>query len=392
VLFFVFSFIAWIFRSWAKDILKWVPVLKKCTEDNSSVMCYGTLAVFRISFALALFHFVLCLIMIGVTTQSDYRTKIQDGWWGVKLILLIGGCVGAFFIPNVFFQYFGWFAFAASAIFIVIQVILLIDFAHSWAESWIGKFEESEEGDNKWWYILLGTTIVLFVASLGLTIVMGIFFCKDAVLCGRNIAFLTLNAVFCFLISAASIHPRVQDANAKSGLLQASVVTLYVTYLVWSAMMSSTEGCNPFLKSTGANNVSLVLGAVFTIAAVCYTTFRAANQVGGVNVQESEPLVKSENGENGENSEQPEEEVTNPDEPVTYNHFRFHLIFAMGALYLAMLMTDWHTIDKASTDTVATVDTGLVAVWVKAVTSWICIGLYGWSIAAPVLFPDRDWS
>lgn len=34
-------------------------------------------------------------------------------------------------------------------IFILIQLILLVDFAHTWNESWIGKYEETE---NKIWF------------------------------------------------------------------------------------------------------------------------------------------------------------------------------------------------------------------------------------------------
>jgi len=398
VIFFLISFVAWILGSWAKNILQWVPVLKSCTETDGSegqVLCYGTLAVYRISFVLALFHGIMALIMIGVSRKIDCRNSIQDGWWGIKAILLLGGIVGAFFIPNIFFQYFGWVALAASGIFILVQLLLLVDFAHSWAENWIGKYEESEEGDKRWWYLMLIVACVLYGISLVGSILMGIFFCKDAMHCGaRNVAFLTLNAVLCFLLSAASIHPKVQDASPRSGLLQSSIVTAYCTYLVYSAMMSGTD-CNPFLSSGSASKVSVLIGAVFTIIAVCYTTVRAASFVGKVNdSEETEPLKKEENGEASSDEKKEDkdaETASDPDEPVAYHYSKFHAIFALGALYLAMLMTDWHTVYDINTPE-ASVDTGLVAVWIKAVTSWICVGLYLWTLAGPALFPNRDWS
>lgn len=45
-----------------------------------------------------------------------------------------------------------------------------------------------------------------------------------------------------------------------------------------------------------------------------------------------------------------EEDHVDPEEPVTYNFSRFHFVFALGAMYLAMLMSDWHTVYHPATD------------------------------------------
>ena len=34
-------------------------------------------------------------------------------------------------------------------VFILIQLVLIVDFAHAWNEKWLENFEESQ---NKWWY------------------------------------------------------------------------------------------------------------------------------------------------------------------------------------------------------------------------------------------------
>jgi len=82
----------------------------------------------------------------------------------------------------------------------------------------------------------------------------------------------------------------------------------------------------------------------------------------------------------------------NPDDLVAYNYSRFHAIFGLGALYIAMLMTDWRTVYNPGSEDIAQVDSGEAAVWVKVVSSWLCVGLYIWTLVGPVLFPDRDWS
>eukprot|EP01114_Cavostelium_apophysatum_P016411 TRINITY_DN465_c0_g1_i1.p1 TRINITY_DN465_c0_g1~~TRINITY_DN465_c0_g1_i1.p1 ORF type:complete len:434 (-),score=100.97 TRINITY_DN465_c0_g1_i1:50-1351(-) len=393
VMFFLMSFVAWIFHGWSKELLSKIPVLKRCTEiadgaASNQVPCYGTLAVYRISFVLAVFHIILALVMIGVKRHGDCRTSLQDGFWIIKLLFLIGGSVGVFFIPNPFFEYFGWVAFVAAAIFIVVQLLLLVDFAHTWAENWIGKLEAAEEGDKKWFVILLSTSAVMYAFSLGLTIVMAIFFCKDAGKCQRNVALLTLNIVFCFIVSVMSIHPKVQEKSPRSGLLQSSLITAYSTYLIFSAMMSSDDECNPWIKSSGANNTSVAIGAVFTIVAVCYTCIRAASTVGTMEPEE-EHLVKEE-GAKKEEKDEIEKEVEN-DEVVGYSFSKFHIVFALGAFYIAMLMSDWRTVYNPGHED-AKVDSGLAAVWVKVVSSWIGIALYIWTLIAPVALPNREWN
>ena len=32
------------------------------------------------------------------------------------------------------------------------------------------------------------------------------------------------------------------------------------------------------------------------------------------------------------------------------------------------------------------------SMWVKILSSWVCAGLYVWTLVAPILLPDRDFS
>ncbi len=41
--------------------------------------------------------------MIRVKSSKDFRAKFQNGFWGFKLMVLIGLVVAGFFIPNTGF-------------------------------------------------------------------------------------------------------------------------------------------------------------------------------------------------------------------------------------------------------------------------------------------------
>lgn len=142
--------------------LEGVPFCKKAGDSGSiipgigSVSCsdiVGYLAVYRVCFAMAVFFSVMAGLMIGVKSSRDPRTGIQNGFWGFKYLVVIGICVGAFFIPEGSFgttwMYFGMIG---GFLFIGIQLILIVDFAHNWAESWVSKYEEDE---SKGWYCAL---------------------------------------------------------------------------------------------------------------------------------------------------------------------------------------------------------------------------------------------
>lgn len=383
IIFFIFSFIAWLFRSYAEKILKWVPVLKDvCVERE----CYGALSVFRVSFALALFHLILAMMMIGASRKGDCRVHLQDGFWGLKVLLLIGMVVGAFFIPNPVFEYYGWVALVASGLFIVIQLILLVDFAHSWAENWVAKLESSEVDDRRWFWAMFGATGVMLCAAVGLTIAMYTLFHE----CTSNIMFVTVNLIACAVICFLSLHPRVQEANPMSGLLQPALISVYATYLVFSAIQSATDECNPWKQKQSVNDTALVLGAVFTICAVCYATFRASSTIGATEPEKESLMAEQETDEEANRQEEKDHDEEHHDEPLPYNYFRYHIVYALGAMYIAMLMTDWQTV-SGSKDIAPTVDSGEAAVWVKIASGWVCFGMYLWTLLAPVLFPDREW-
>jgi len=78
----------------------------------------------------------------------------------------------------------------------------------------------------------------------------------------------------------------------------------------------------------------------------------------------------------------------NEGEAVAYSWSFFHVMFALATLYVMMSLTHWY---KPTSDLTTLADNE-ASVWVKIISSWMCLGLYLWSLVAPVLLPDREFN
>lgn len=149
-----------------------IPFIREKMIDCSSII--GYFAVYRICFALVCFFFLFMILMAFVRDSRDPRARIQNGFWFFKALAVIGLVVGAFYIPQNggFEGVFMYFGIVGGFMFILVQLILLIDFAHSWNESWVEKYENDE---REYYYGLLIFTFIFF--SLAITIgVLGYVF------------------------------------------------------------------------------------------------------------------------------------------------------------------------------------------------------------------------
>ncbi|KAJ2711541.1 Membrane protein tms1 [Coemansia spiralis] len=421
--------------SWGIDLVKqisWGFISLKCPEG----VCYGTLAVHRMCFSLSLWHAVLAAMTAGVADSRHPRAVVQNGAWALKLLGWAALVAVSFVIPSGFFQFYSkYVAMVGAAVFLLVQLVLLVDFAYNLAEGCIERWEETER--PLWRNLLVAGTLGSYAAYVVMTAVDYVYFAAEG--CGRNQFFISANMLVCIVVSVLAVHPRVQETNLKSGLAQAGMVTAYSTYLVTSALAGSPpeEGdgaaeCNPLARAAGARATMAVVGAFFTIGAICYSTTNAAVKgnsltLSGANsgyeavaadeeamalgarqqtnrqlrqdalasavasgaLPASALVDYTEGGGDGDLSES-SSESDDEKHGVQYNYTFFHVIFCMASMYAAMLLTNWNSI--SSTDHIIIIGRSTTAVWVKVVTSWLCLALYAWTLAAPVLLPDRDWS
>uniref|UniRef100_A0A8C4T541 Serine incorporator 2 n=1 Tax=Erpetoichthys calabaricus TaxID=27687 RepID=A0A8C4T541_ERPCA len=362
----------------------------------------GYKSVYRMCFAMACFFFLFMILMIRVRTSKDPRASLQNGFWFFKFLILIGITVGAFFIPDgIFNTVWFYFGLVGAFIFIIIQLILLIDFAHSWNQSWLQK---AEEGNSKCWYAcLLIVTVLFYIAAIAAVVLFYVYYTKSND-CAENKLFISLNLIFCCIISIVSIIPKVQEVQPYSGLLQASVITLYTMYVTWSAMTNETDrNCNPSLLSLFSNTTASpgqpvqwwdaqsIVGLIIFILCTLYASIRSSNHT------QVNKLMLTEEGSGfmgkGDASEVTDDNgvrraVDNEEDGVTYSYSFFHFCLLLASLYIMMTLTNWYLPNASSQDP----PNGWAAAWVKISSSWLGLALYLWTLVAPLIFPDRDFN
>lgn len=441
------SILSWIMITpWA------MKKLSKLTLDYVNIQCagkecYGWLAVHRINFALGTFHLILAIILLGVRTSKDGRAGIQNAFWGPKLVAWVGLIVTTFFIPDRFFIVWGnYIALFGSMLFLLLGLILLVDLAHTWAEYALGKIEdadvsaESTTNAKLWRTLLVGSTIAMFVASIAMTVVMYVFFASSG--CKMNQAAITVNLLLLLVSSGISIAPMVQEYNSRAGLAQSAVVAVYCTYLTMSAvaMEPDDQHCNPLIRASGTRTATVILGAVVTFLAMAYTTTRAAtyglalggagqrgsqahyaqlsqddSEHGLVDTSATQPQSRKQmrasalqaavesgalpasaldesDDEDSDDDDSSSKRRKNPrdDERLAtqYNYSLFHVIFLLGTMWVATLLTSSISGDVKDVD-FTPVGRTYFSSWVKIVSSWVCYGIYTWSLVAPAVMPDR---
>uniref|UniRef100_A0A671WDF1 Serine incorporator 2 n=1 Tax=Sparus aurata TaxID=8175 RepID=A0A671WDF1_SPAAU len=339
----------------------------------------GYKSVYRMCFAMTCFFFLFAAIMIGVRSSKDPRAPIQNGFWFFKFLILVGITVGAFFIPDgTFHSVWFYFGVTGSFIFILIQLILLIDFAHSWNKVWV---ENAENSDNKCWFAGLLSFTFLHYALAFMAVVLFYVYYTQPDDCTEHKVFISLNLIFCVIISFVSILPKIQEAQPHSGLLQASLISLYTMYVTWSAMTNNPSE-SPVVLVLSCSSTFLVwwdaqgiVGLIIFLFCTLYASIRSSS-----NTQVNKLMQTEEGGGSGGEGVVGEDgirrAVDNEEEGVTYSYSFFHFHLCLASLYIMMTLTNWYQPDT----TTQAMQSSMPAVWVKMSSSWLGLGLYLWTL------------
>ncbi|KAL5004877.1 hypothetical protein ScPMuIL_018333 [Solemya velum] len=417
-----------------------------CIQLNAGENCArlnGYKAVYRLCLGLVSFNFILCALTSFVPTSNHWRGTIQNGFWIWKFLILIGLCSAAFHVPGVFSIYWMYFGMTGGFFFIILQLILLVDFSHSWNAKWVGRKSGKRSTIGYVGTLLCAGTLIL-LAVFG-NIMLFLYY-TTLQGCETNKIFIGVNAGLCVLIIFITLLPCVKKFNENANLLQASVISVYVVYLTWSALNSEPPEeisiletfygsvselrqnstlhsashhhpsvgfvsgpsqsfhvgnttqlqCRPPQSFQGMNLISAYAGLLIMFVIAIYSsliTSSESHKLGvrrqGTELEDTYKCcccfhIKRDTNASDYGGQQV---VYNEAESVTYNYAFFHLVFCLASLYVMMQLTNWYRPEESDLHRFGL---NWSAVWVKMASSWTCVVIYIWTLFIPKCCPGRD--
>ncbi|CAH9085800.1 unnamed protein product [Cuscuta epithymum] len=370
--------VSWLLREFAAPLLKNFSWISNSHSHHDE--WYQMQAVLRVSLGNFLFFGVLSLIMIGVKDQNDRRDSVHHGGWVLKFAVWVVLLILMFFLPNAMINFYAIISKFGAGLFLVIQVILLLDATLSWNDAWVAKDE------RKWYIALLVVSVACYLATYAFSGILFIWFNPSGNDCGLNVFFIVMTMILAFVFAVIALHPRVNGS-----LLPASVISIYCAYLCYTGLSSEPRDyvCNGLPNKSKAVTIStLILGMLTTVLSVLYSALRAGSSTAFLSPPSSpktdkRPLLQTD--EDVESGGKGKREVEA--RPVSYSYSFFHLIFTLASMYSAMLLSGW----TSSSESSQLIDVGWTSVWVRICTQWVTAALYIWSLTAPLIFPDREF-
>jgi len=355
-----------------------------CCED----VCGGVFAVYRFSFTLCLFFTTMALLTAGT---SRFGAKVHRGFWFLKFFVLFALLISTIFIDNTIMANYRGVARYLSMLFLLMQILLLIDFGYSSNEKLIA-MDEARDNDGflGWKLVILLAAAGLYAGTLASWIVMYIQFGHSG--CPAQQALISFTLIFTVFLTIISVSKYAPHGT----ILTSGVVGAYSSFLCYSALSSHTDSsCNPFTtnRDSGLDLLFGLLVAAIAMASTAWSATHSKDVILGKQ-QGSDLTATLDTGDNsaGDN----EEEIGRE------SNWYYHIMMSACSIYMAMLLTDW-SVQPAFKNGVPAIpaqrEAGATGVgvsmgsfWVKIISQWVCLALYGWTLLAPYLLREsRDF-
>lgn len=370
-------------------------------EDYETValqeVCSGQSGVYRTAGSAFLFFL---LATIGVLLKPSANREA----WLAKYTLFLFMIGGTIFIPNqplfnpILLNIFR----AGGVLFILLQQIILIDFCYNINDGMVEKANQAEadEGEgagNKWLGILISISAVCFGAAITGIVLMYVYFGD----CDINVAFVTVTLIL------GVISTIVQLMGEESSLLTSSSIFAYSTYLCYSAVTKNpNQACNPQLGKEDVGGI--IIGISLALISLAWTGFSytAGKAVGDesddvlknneVTNENNQPVtgtvIDAKDDKNATNYGSIEEEEQE-EEPVPNsfsNSWKLNIVLMLICCWYAMTLTSWGSVETGGN--AANPGVGRISMWIIITSQWLMQLLYLWTLIAPSIFPDRDFS
>lgn len=399
IIIFLYAFLALFF---GRNIPSWnwmanadkLRLYSDCKEYSQHFdACVNGQAIYRFSFGL-LITFLPSLI--GSFIGSDLGLNLHRGGFALKVVFPFIVFIIGVFIPNDFFDVFAKFSILCSVLYILIQVVSLMDFAYVLNNSWTGKYAETQK--KRWLVILIGGTVCLLLAALTFPILISAQYSLQVPIVTTWVTFGV--SILFTILSVSAVCPH-------GSVFTSAVVAAYSSFNAWSAAMTY-PGIAPEKASPTASIAPVVLSFIVTACSIGWT---ASNIAGSPDLfhldpekdqQRRELAAMADIAEKAAEERRHEEDENSslerlsprrhssidasPAHAVAQGAMQWqYLMFTLVACYTCMLCTAW------TTNAYPTQLDGSYLFWSQTGVAWTAQILYIWTLIAPKVFKDRDF-
>lgn len=365
--------------------------------------CAGNAGVYRPTAVATLFF---AISAVATRVQPSLNKQVWPAKYGIFLTVV---AVSVFFSSAPWFTgIYLWIARLGATAFLLLQQVILIDLAYNWNEDWVDRADRADRFDygsgQAWLHFIVGTCGTFYVVSLGAIVALYRHF--DA--CPENTWIITLSLLGILAFTG------IQLSGTEGSLLTSSIVSVYVTYLAYSMVSKNPSGsCNPSLGSNDAWGIAIGLTLTAVSLAWLGWSWTAEDRLSTDAVQSARPVGSSTSHHPSNGGEvnldvpflDPDDLPTsglvmdrdgtsgNGRSGVSSDVWKLNVVMALISCFVAMTLTGWGNLEQldehanAANPTVGRVNMAMIGIG-----QWTCILLYIWTLLAPRLFPDRDFS
>ncbi|KAJ8603488.1 hypothetical protein CTAYLR_005144 [Chrysophaeum taylorii] len=367
--------------------------------------CLGQQGVFRVSLALVAFY---GLCALGCRLSKMWHNAL----WSLKMVLLLVPLmIAVVFIPARIVEGYVWVARVGAAIFVILQMVVIVDLAYAvndWFVAQSNAAGYSSYGDDEGLFASCGSLddalsnllyISLFLFAVALTGIVLLFVYFSA--CPVTTAFIAMTLVLCVGATATQL---VFSDNGN--LLTSASVSAYAVYVAYVAISRiPNDRCNPLHHDRDI--LGIVVGLVLALVSLAWTTHSTSAAVAdlleggdlstpGDMTRELVPRASKDDDDDDDDEESGSSSII-PPAPIEcldggdIENTRFNLALALVAMYVACSLTNWGTWPEAEANASEPL-AGKVNSWLNIAAQWVMFLIYFWTLLAPMLFPDRDFS
>lgn len=362
----------------------------ECNDSYTSDCIYRQL-IYRASFVLFILFFILAI-------GNIFSEQANRSFWMLKFAFAFCVFFGVWWGDNSFFAGWSHFARVFSFFWLLVQGLLLLDFAYDLHDLLMFKDSESE-GSNVWKILYL----VLSAGFLACAFTGIVYLYADYSGCALGGFFTSVCLIFGVCTTLISMLNQV-----NKGLLTPCVMFAYSSFLAWYALLSNpNEECNPDADTNdGEKENAMIIISVITLTILLYCVGNgtktlnifnpegegvimgqiAAGSKGSLGAELS-PSSAAEEGRNSvptdspgsspDSSEEGKEHYSggsnfvNESSGTKHERVFFHVLMMLTSCYCAMLFTNWGRANGLPEGQGSSHVEADMSMWLKILSQWI---------------------